>query len=332
MTNYKVSIGVPVYNAANYIERCVNSILSQSYEDIDVVFVDDGSMDDSVSIIEKVVSSYPQRINQVRIIRHKENQGVSEARNTLLSAFTGEFFSFVDADDYLLPDAIQKLVAKQRQNDSDIVTGKIRVDDLNGSRIIEEPNYEDVGQMLLNIVSSRGNHENVARIYRTKIVKDYGVRYPEHVKIGEDWLYLVNYVRHAKKVSCINDIIYIYDYTNQQSAMHSISKNYGYLIKSDIIVLHDIKKVIIDKGRSYNDALEQFMARLIEDGLMFAYHHRDRKLFNELKYYIKEIHKYNIDDKYRYKKLSIGSLLYLESYRLYFWLWKQRTRFKSSKP
>ena len=119
-TSIKVSIGIPVYNAEKYIERCVISILEQDYASIEVIFVDDASKDRSVDIIKQTLESFISRKESVRIIHHKTNQGVSVARNTFLDNQTGDFVMFVDADDYLMPGAISKLVVKQQEDNSDL--------------------------------------------------------------------------------------------------------------------------------------------------------------------------------------------------------------------
>lgn len=320
MTNYKVSIGVPVYNAAKYIERCARSIFSQSYENLDIVFVDDCSPDDSSDIIRRVLSDYPHRQNQTRILRHDHNSGVSVARNTLLSHFQGEFFSFVDADDYLMPNAVALLVSKQKETNSDIVSGQIRmVFDDHEERIIN-PNFDSADDMLRQTINEKVNHNNIARIYRTSIVNEHNVDYPEGIHIGEDWQFFVHYLMYAHNVATAKDVIYVYDFTNQQSAMHSVNSDPGKFYLSDIVVLDRLKNIVSTKGRDYADAVEHTMALRIENGLLLAWKNNDRRLFNKLRSYIKHLNKTNIDPFYHYRRAAIGPLLYLESYTFYFWL------------
>lgn len=99
----KVTIIVPVYNVEDYLRECVNSILSQTYKNIEVILIDDGSTDSSGNICEEYKSSKV-------IVIHKENEGLSAARNCGLELATGDYISFVDSDDYLMPDMISELL------------------------------------------------------------------------------------------------------------------------------------------------------------------------------------------------------------------------------
>ena len=102
----KVSILVPVYGVEKYIGQCAETLFSQTYDDIEYVFVDDCTPDDSIQVLRQVLSAYPQRTNQVSIIRHDHNRGLGAARKTAFEASTGEFVMNVDSDDYLAQDAV----------------------------------------------------------------------------------------------------------------------------------------------------------------------------------------------------------------------------------
>ena len=125
----KVSLLVPVYGVEKYIRQCSQTLFGQTYDDIEYVFVDDCSPDNSVAVIRQVLAKYPHREQQVRIIRHDRkirhdrNRGLGAARKTALEAATGDFVLNVDSDDYLALDAVGKLVSCQQLTDADIVSG-----------------------------------------------------------------------------------------------------------------------------------------------------------------------------------------------------------------
>ena len=320
MTNYLVSVGVPVYNAEKYIERCVKSILLQSYENLEVVFVDDCSTDNSVSIIENTLKLYPHRKEQVRIIRHTSNQGVSVARNTLLSAFTGEFFSFVDADDYLTPHAIFRLVSCQCQDNCDMVSGAY-MKYFGSDHVIHNENYGlGVEELLKRCCSTQSCHENVARLFRTSLFRNPPIRYLPGIKIGEDWLFMVEVLLRMNHVASINEIVYVYDFTNEISAMHQITKNISDYLLADVNILNSIRQLVKSKGVSYNDGVEKLMSNKIEKGLIEAYNSNNRNLFNNFKKYLSLIDSSNINDNYYIKKASFGPFLSIETYFIYFGL------------
>lgn len=112
----KISIIVPVYNSSKYLRSCIDSILKQSLSDWELILVNDGSTDDSGEICDEYAVKYPA----IRVI-HKENAGVSEARNTGLVAATGEYVGFVDSDDTIRPEMYQEMYDAAMENDAEIV-------------------------------------------------------------------------------------------------------------------------------------------------------------------------------------------------------------------
>ena len=119
----KVSILVPVFGVERFIERCARSLFEQTYPDLEYIFVDDGSIDRSIEILQSVVEEYPTRNAAVHLIKHDHNRGLGAARNTALDNATGEFVYHVDSDDYIDRDTIRLLVAKQKETNADIITG-----------------------------------------------------------------------------------------------------------------------------------------------------------------------------------------------------------------
>lgn len=114
-----VSVVVPVYNVEKYLKRCIDSIVNQTYKFLDIILVDDGSRDDSGAICEE----YKERFNNIRVI-HQENQGLSSARNIGLTMARGEYITFIDSDDWIASDMIQKMLHLIKENDAEIaVTG-----------------------------------------------------------------------------------------------------------------------------------------------------------------------------------------------------------------
>ena len=113
-----VSVIVPVYGVEKYIQRCAESLFAQTYKDIEFIFIDDGSPDRSVELLEKVMGRYPERKSAVTLIR-KANEGQSYARRDGIAASRGEFLLFVDSDDWIEPRAVEKLV--EAAGEADIV-------------------------------------------------------------------------------------------------------------------------------------------------------------------------------------------------------------------
>ena len=118
-----VSILVPIYGVEQYIERCAETLLRQSYSDIEYVFVNDCTKDRSVEILRQVIDRFPARKAQVRLISHERNRGLGGARHTAFAASRGRYIMHVDSDDLLPLDAVEKLVVAAMKSKADIVDG-----------------------------------------------------------------------------------------------------------------------------------------------------------------------------------------------------------------
>ncbi|MSE04390.1 glycosyltransferase [Lactobacillus salivarius] len=114
----KVSIGVPVYNVDKYLDECLDSIMKQTFKDFEVILVDDGSTDDSFKICQK----YVMKDKRFKLI-HQENKGLAGARNTCLKYMTGDFVTWIDSDDKVVPNYLERLLEVQKETQADIVNG-----------------------------------------------------------------------------------------------------------------------------------------------------------------------------------------------------------------
>lgn len=115
-----VSVLIPIYNVEKFVERCARSIFEQTYDNLEITFVNDCSPDNSVEIIEKVLAEYPNRLPQTRIVNHEKNQGLAAARLTGLRAATGKYVQNIDSDDWIDVNMISEMVALAETEDADI--------------------------------------------------------------------------------------------------------------------------------------------------------------------------------------------------------------------
>lgn len=112
-----VSVIVPVYQVSEYVERCIRSVMDQTYTDIECIIADDATQDDSIEKCEALIENYDGPI-QFWIIRHEQNRGLSAARNTGTKAAKGAYLYYLDSDDYISPDCIEKLVSVVKDDPS----------------------------------------------------------------------------------------------------------------------------------------------------------------------------------------------------------------------
>ena len=224
--NPSVSIIVPVYNAEKTIRRCIESILHQSCGDFELLVVDDGSPDSSGAICD----AYAAGDARVRVF-HKENGGVSAARNLALEQARGKYIQFLDSDDWITPDATLLLLRAAEEHEADLVISDFyRVV---GERVSVKGDIEE-GSVLTQEEYAAHMMENPAdfyygvlwnKLYRRSIVEHYRLRMDEEISWCEDFLFNLEYIRCARRFYALNVPIYYYVKTKGSLASQiSISK------------------------------------------------------------------------------------------------------------
>lgn len=216
----KVSVVVPVYNAQNFIERCLDSILSQTENDIEVILVDDGSTDESASVCQK----YCDKDSRVKLIR-QNNSGPDIARKTGTLESRGQYVMFVDADDYVSKDIVEHLLKAAEEYDAAVVCSQIiRFDEQNrqwdGSLCAEQTQiYDNVGDaMKAYFVDEYLKGTYYAKLIDSALMKSY--RFVEDAVIGEDISAALYLFAKAARIVVIPDRDYYY-FWNHSSISHS---------------------------------------------------------------------------------------------------------------
>ena len=197
-----ISVIIPNYNAEKYIERCLESVLSQSYKDVEVIVVDDGSTDESPSIIRNFV----ERSDRIRAY-FQPNQNASIARNKGIDVAVGDYLYFLDSDDLLYPDGLKSLINAAEENSADLVIGNMNEID-ESDKIIENDLYFDETLELdsylekLAVLPAPPN-----KLYKASVIKDNRIVFG-NVRIGQDTNFYLKYLACAQKVIGIADVIY----------------------------------------------------------------------------------------------------------------------------
>lgn len=258
----RVSILVPVYGVERYIERCVRSLFEQTYPDLEYVFVNDCTLDNSIDILKRVMESYKDREPSIRIINHEKNRGLAAARNTALDNATGEFVCHVDSDDWLELDAIESLMNKQLETGADIVSGNMYVHTSQGIEEYYEPHYENKEQMLLMQMPITMDHNVVRRVIRRSLYEDYQIRCIEGSNMTEDRYQMIQLYYFANKVCVVDSFVYHYDRTNDDSYVSKMQENIG-LLEEELSNWFGIAFFLKDKGEAlYKESLIQSKNRI----------------------------------------------------------------------
>lgn len=213
-----LSIIIPVFNTEKYLSKCLDSIIEQDFLDLEVITVNDGSIDNSMSILE----NYSKIDSRIHVL-NQDNKGVVAARNLGLSSASGEWIMFVDSDDYLLPGCLSKLFVEAVNNKADIVVGNIIYD--YGKSKIERFNKKTDGDNLkeLNkaLLCDNITPALYARLYKKNIFERIEVS--DEFKIGEDFITTILLFSRAKKIVFIDYPSYGY-LQRDDSVMHQPSK------------------------------------------------------------------------------------------------------------
>lgn len=227
---YQVSILVPVYNVSDYIERCVRSLMEQTYLHVQYIFVNDCTPDNSAEVILSTIKEYPEREKNVLLLSHKKNRGLAAARNTAVDNATGQFLLHVDSDDYLEKDAIEKLVNTQIETDADIVTGLSLMETKDVKKIMETREYVTKDDNILDVIRPSLRHTIWGRLIKKTLYTDNKIQAKEGSNVGEDVQVVPKLFYYSKKTAICYSLIYHYNCENVNSYMHQIT-NYTMLCK-----------------------------------------------------------------------------------------------------
>lgn len=242
-----VSIIVPVYNVEAYLEDCIKSLISQTYDNIEILLIDDGSTDSSSTICD----TFSKQDNRIVVI-HKQNQGVSVARNTGLEIAKGDYVCFVDSDDYVEASFVETLLCASVQYNADLVCcGVTRV--INGRKDWERKpdriGIFDHRNALIELYSENGfNGWPVNKIYRSEIIRQNSINFPIGIRYCEDEVFVMNYLLKCQKTVYLNVSLYYY-VANNSSVNLKIYTNKAFdyaaldRIKADNIMLERIGEI-----------------------------------------------------------------------------------------
>lgn len=217
-----VSVIVPVYNAGEHIARCIESIRRQSYENLEIIIVNDGSKDVSLRVCEMYA-----RVDKRILLIDKANSGVSATRNLGMEMATGKYLQFADSDDYLAPEATRLLVEAAEANQTDLVIAPYyRVEQTKPLFAKEEDSYQTIQQFGFlekgfydKHAFAKGLMKEPAsfyygvmwnKLYRRDLVQSHDIQCSEELRWSEDLLFNLEYIRYAARFYALGEPVYYY--------------------------------------------------------------------------------------------------------------------------
>lgn len=322
-----ISVIIPVYNREKTIEKCLNSVINQTYSDIEIIVVNDGSVDKS----EEIIKAMALNDNRIKLIT-TENRGPAAARNTGLDMAKGDYLAFVDADDWIELNTYELMMAGIEKNNAEMcICGYQYVDDEKVWSInqgLEDGYYNEKAakEVLLNLVFATGNKKIRPFIYlrliKKSVIDNMGLRFNEKMIRSEDYLFLITLHMNIKSIEGISSKLLYNYYQNQDSITHKYIKNYFDMF---MLLYNGIKSITDD-----TDILERLDKLLISRSQMsVANELKSGMNFSEVKLECKRIFD-NASLRKALKKISYGNgrkifgisfiVFKLNCYPI-FWLW-----------
>lgn len=226
--NPKISIIIPVYNTAKYLPSCLNSVVNQTYQNLEIILINDGSTDNSLQIIQK----YTKKDSRIKVINQK-NQGQSAARNAGLKKATGDYISFIDSDDKIKPDFIKKLLAAYNKNTSLSVCGihykrlkSKSAEDVYINHLRPRHPKESRKAYILYLLAIDGRmYSSVNKLYRASIAKS--LKFDTKLNFAEDTKFVLDYLQKSPgEISFVLEPLYIYNFGTETSTINQSAINW----------------------------------------------------------------------------------------------------------
>ena len=278
-----ISIIIPVYKVEKYLDRCLESVLNQNYKNTEVILVDDGSPDNC----PKICDEWAKKDKRIKVI-HKQNGGVSSARNEGLKIAKGEYVCFVDSDDEVLPNYCEDLLKALKDNDADMAIGTMISVDGEVKKILKQPKK----QLLINpknkkdILKMHNSFEYgciANKIYKKEKIKK---QFDENCNYQEDLIFNLHYIKSCEKIVGIKENIYLYYLYRNTLSSHGNIDIYKKILKIYDEKYNLILDIVKDKKYAGYIAGEQFF-NIIYYNILGMYRHQVKyeeieKVFNEI--------------------------------------------------
>ncbi|OOM16452.1 putative glycosyltransferase EpsJ [Clostridium saccharobutylicum] len=306
--DYKVSVIVPVYKVRDRILNTLESLKAQTFKEFEVLFIDDGSPDDS----SEFAHNYLKNTHVIYRIIKKENGGVSSARNLGIEEARGEYIQFLDSDDYIDKNMLKDLYEKAIKTKSEIVYSAYVFEESNGNRITD--NSKDLfegessgKEAALGLIYGVSYTHIMANLFKRSLLMNNNIRFDEKRKVAEDISFAIKAYVHAEKIYSTNKI-YAHYVKWGESVMNNVSLNFLDIYYSNVETLDYLKMKVRDNDLEKAMIHSRIPAGIVNIIIAFA---TKRELRDEMYKFINNPHVRSDLSKYRMYKLEKDRLKYL---------------------
>lgn len=249
-----VSVIIPMYNVAEVMERSLNSIARQTERNVEWLFVDDCSADDTCASLQAWIDRQEDK-SHYRLLRHNVNQGVAVARNTGLDNASGEYVCYLDADDYMDTDALETMVREAETKHADIVGCEWMLTFARNERHIAQRDAETGEELFRQMCQGTMRWNLWLFMVRRSLYEDHAVRFIPKVNMGEDMMVMMKLALNAARVSIVHRPLYHYIQTNS----NSLTKKYEASIPQIARNIEEVERYLHATGR---EALQPYIHML----------------------------------------------------------------------
>jgi glycosyltransferase involved in cell wall biosynthesis len=271
----KISVIIPVFNATPFVEKCVRSVMNQTLKEIEIILVNDGSTDNSLSILNALAKE-DSRLQ----VFSRENKGVSSARNFGLEKAKGEFIAFADADDWLEPSMYESLYKAIKENNCDwaICNVNVIIEDLFvKTRLNLQDEVVDLNtkriEALHQLMRFKYDNANWNKLFNTALIKEHHLRFDEGITIWEDLLFNLSYLHFAEKIAVV--AAPLYNYRIHGASLYSTNRD---LIPQFNLLYKNYMKFAAASGTgAETEAFKKGMAQLTYNQLLDMIEKKSKK-------------------------------------------------------
>lgn len=216
MITPEISVIVPIYGVEKYIARCAESLFNQTMTDkVEFLFINDSTKDNSIRVLQDVISKYPHLESQINIIHHRENKGLPTARNTGLSNAKGRYVIHVDGDDFAEPQMFECLYNAVVSNQADFAWCDYYITFNNKKRVIDQPSFSKPIDAVRAMLRGSMKYNVWNKICSLSLYRDNNIFFPDGNAMGED-LTMIIIALHAKRCVYVNKTLYNYVQSDRQ--------------------------------------------------------------------------------------------------------------------
>lgn len=261
----KVSIITPVYNIEKYIKRCLESLINQTYKDIEIIVVDNGSTDNSNNIVKDLMSSD----NRIKLIECKV-KGASATRNKGLDIATGDYGLFVDSDDYVSEDYVEKMIAKVEKNKSTMVlcnNYELWKDSTDDRKLFKNINNKTLDKLtVIKEIASGAAGLVCGKLFDLNIIRENKIEFDSNIKLSEDLLFFLDVAKYTNIFIHIDESLYFYDRRNENSITRRYLENAW---ENQMYVLNKTEQILSECDINYEDK-EIILCNKLKNAISFS--------------------------------------------------------------